>query len=182
VGARCSDGWRVDEHGLKRCAIRRTRDLRRVNMNKLTAIVSVLVASVVGAHAAGDVWLTDFAKAKAQAAERKVPILADFSGSDWCGWCKKLDREVFSQEDFLKFASANYVLFIADFPSQKKLPKDVADQNKMLAEQFHVEGFPTVLVLNAEGKELARTGYQPGGTAKYIEHLKSLVKPAAKVK
>jgi len=127
------------------------------------------------ASATPEGWETDFAKAKAKAAEKNIPILADFSGSDWCGWCQKLDREVFGKEEFKKFAEQSVVLFVADFPMKSKLPEAQAKQNKELADKFKVEGFPTVLLLDKDGKELARTGYKPGGPEEYVKHLKALI-------
>lgn len=119
------------------------------------------------------VWLTSFETAKAEAAKHKVPILVDFSGSDWCGWCMKLDREVFSKPAFKDYAATNLVLLLVDFPRRKSVPDKLSKQNTMLAERYDVQGFPTVLLLDSEGKELARTGYQPGGAERYVEYLKS---------
>ena len=126
-------------------------------------------------------WLTDFAKAQKAAAEKNLPILVDFSGSDWCGWCIKLEKEVLSQKEFQDFAKDSVILFVADFPRQKKQSDEVKKQNDALAKKYGIEGFPTVLLLGADGKELARTGYQPGGAVAYVEHLKGLLKarPAA---
>ncbi len=120
-------------------------------------------------------WEESFSDAKKAAAERGVPILADFSGSDWCGWCIKLDREVFSDKTFTDFAAANLVLFMADFPRRKAQSTSLKEQNRKLADEYRVEGFPTVLLLDATGKELARTGYRPGGAEKYVQHLKGLI-------
>jgi thioredoxin-related protein len=139
-------------------------------------ILIYMLAGLVSAQAGGDGWLTDFEAAKKAAADRGVPILADFSGSDWCGWCIKLDKEVFSKEAFKTFAKDNVVLFLADFPARKEQPEALARQNKALASQYGVEGFPTVLLLDAEGKLKARTGYQRGGAEKYVEHLKELIR------
>lgn len=125
-------------------------------------------------------WITDFEAAKKQAAEQKRPILADFSGSDWCGWCIRLDKEVFSQKAFQDYAATNLVLFLADFPARKPQPETLAAQNKKLAAQYGIEGYPTVLLLDASGKELARTGYQRGGAEAYVEHVKGLVKTREK--
>lgn len=132
-----------------------------------------LVAALSSFAAEG--WLDDFAAAKKQAAEKGVPILVNFSGSDWCGWCIRLEREVFGEAEFKKYAEENLVLFIADFPRRKELPEVTAKQNRDLAEKSGVRGFPTILLLDAEGKELARTGYQPGGPDAYVTHLKELL-------
>lgn len=120
-------------------------------------------------------WTTSMEAAKAEAVARKVPILVDFSGSDWCGWCIRLEKEVFSQPAFKEFAKGNLVLLLVDFPRRVQQTAEVKMANRKLAEEFGVEGFPTVLLLNAEGRELARTGYKAGGAAAYVEHLKSLL-------
>ena len=142
-----------------------------------TILLGLMLAGLFGFSAlAGEEWLTDFNKAKKEAAEKNLPILADFSGSDWCGWCIKLDKEVFSQKEFKAFAKDRVVLFLADFPREKELAADVKAQNEQLRKAYGVEGFPTVLLLDAGGKVIARTGYRKGGAGAYVEHLKDLLK------
>jgi protein disulfide-isomerase len=144
-----------------------------------TGRVCVLAAALIGmalaARASGDNWLTNFEAAKKLAAEKGRPILADFSGSDWCGWCIKLDQEVFSQAEFQAYATNNLVLFLADFPARKPQADDVKQQNAGLQQKYNIQGYPTVLLLDAEGKVLAQTGYQQGGAAAYVEHVKKLL-------
>lgn len=133
-------------------------------------------SSVAVAANAESQWGTSFEAAKKVSAERGIPILADFSGSDWCGWCIKLEKEVFSKAAFKDYAKTNVVLLLVDFPRRKTLGTELKSQNQKLAQTYGIEGFPTVLLLDSTGKELARTGYQPGGAEKYVEHLKSLLK------
>lgn len=128
----------------------------------------------------GAAWLTSMPDAQKAALEKKVPILVDFSGSDWCGWCVKLDKEVFSKAEFQRFAKDKLVLLLIDFPRRKALTAEQSKANKELAERYGVQGFPTVLLLDAAGKELARTGYQPGGAAAYVKHLEELLKESVK--
>lgn len=149
-----------------------------MNKAKLALLAMVMMVSLSAANAA-EGWLTDFEAAKKVASERKLPILANFAGSDWCGWCIRLDREVFSKKEFQEYAGKNVVLFLADFPSRKKQPAKTKSQNKVLAEKYKVRGFPTVLLMDAKGNVLARTGYQKGGPQKYVKHLKSLIKEAS---
>lgn len=133
--------------------------------------------SAGGEHAkpaAKAAWLDDFEAAKALAKETGRLILADFSGSDWCGWCIKLDQEVFRQPAFQTYAAENLVLFLADFPRGHKLPETTVKQNEALMGRYQVEGFPTVLLLSADGKVVGRTGYQKGGAESYIQHLQEL--------
>ena len=140
-----------------------------------TLVTGTMLFSMSLSSVAGDKWETDFEKAKAEAVRRNVPILVNFSGSDWCGWCIRLDGEVFSKDGFKAFAKGNLVLFQADFPMKKKLPEQISKQNKALAEKYGVKGYPTVLLLDKKGKLLARTGYQPGGAKKYVKHIKELI-------
>ena len=142
----------------------------------VTALAAVLFCTGLAAQAAGDGWLTDFEKAKNLAAEKGLPILADFSGSDWCGWCKKLDKEVFSQKAFRDYAKGNVVLFLADFPQSKTQSEAVVKQNQKLAKLYAVRGYPTVLVLDKGGKVLGKTGYRRGGAEAYVTYLKTVIK------
>jgi len=142
----------------------------------LAAVFAAGVAAVCQAE--GDGWMSDMEAAKKTAAEKNRPILVDFSGSDWCGWCMKLDKEVFSTEQFKKFAADNLVLVLADFPRRKEQSAEQRKANDALAEKYNIEGFPTVLLLDASGRELARTGYRPGGAEAYVKHLKELVEKA----
>jgi len=146
-------------------------------MNKYLIAAIVTAWALSGACAwADEGWGTDFENAKKQASDSKKPIIAVFMGSDWCPWCMKLDKEILSQEEFTKYARDNMVRFLADFPRKQKQPEELSKQNKSLAEKYEIEGFPTVLLLNADGKEIARTGYRQGGAAKYMEHIKTLIK------
>ena len=105
-------------------------------------------------------WLTDFKQAQEQAKADKKLVLVDFTGSDWCGWCIKLDREVFSTPEFKEYASKNLVLMEADFPRGKDLPKEVRSKNERLAQDLGIQGFPTLVVFDSEGKKIAEFGYE----------------------
>lgn len=121
-------------------------------------------------------WETDMEVAKKRAKDEKKEILVDFTGSDWCGWCIKLKKEVFDKPEFQEYAKKHLVMLELDFPRKKELPAKEKEQNEKLSQEFQVEGFPTILLLKASGKEIGRTGYQEGGPVKYIEHLKELKK------
>ena len=139
-------------------------------------IASVLAVTV----AAADLWETDFAKAQETARKTNRYLLLDFSGSDWCGWCIRLDREVFSQDAFKKYAAENLVCVLLDFPRSKQLDQQLREQNEKLRKKFHVTGFPTVIILSPTGDKVAETGYQPGGAEKYVEHLGGFIDPHRK--
>ena len=132
-----------------------------------------------GAAAAGPVvkgWTEDLDKAMKYAAATKRPIVLDFTGSDWCGWCIKLHDEVFSKDAFKDYADKNLVLAAIDFPRNKKLPDDIKARNSKLAAKYGVRGFPTIVILDSTGtKELGRTGYVRGGPDAFIAAVKKII-------
>lgn len=126
--------------------------------------------------AAGDGWMTDFEAAKKKAADENKVLLVDFTGSDWCGWCIKLNDEVFKHDSFKQGVAEKFVLVELDFPRDKsKISEALQIQNKALAGKYSVRGYPTILLLDAEGRPFAQTGYQAGGPDKYLAHLDSLL-------
>ncbi|MEG2075937.1 MAG: thioredoxin family protein, partial [Victivallaceae bacterium] len=118
----------------------------------------------------------DFELAKSQAKINNKPILLSFSGSDWCGWCIKLDNEVFSKPEFQKWSKENVILVNVDFPRRSPLSKELKQQNEALAAKYGVNGFPTVLLIDADGKVLGQTGYRRGGAEAYTAYLTELLK------
>jgi protein disulfide-isomerase len=120
-------------------------------------------------------WTENWDQAMAAAKEMERPVLVNFTGSDWCSWCIRLKDEVFSKPEFKEYAAANLVLLTLDFPRRLAQSEQLKAQNEMLLKQFGIQGFPTIVLVNSEGKELNRTGYQQGGAAKYVEHLQELL-------
>jgi len=104
---------------------------------------------------AAEGWLTDLDEAKKVAAKENKAILVDFTGSDWCGWCIRLREEVFDKPEF-KEASKDFVLVELDFPRTKKLPEGQKEKNQALSKKFNVRGFPTILLMTAEGQPSPR--------------------------
>jgi len=139
----------------------------------VAAAVCVLPLSSARAEAN---WSTDFAKAQAQAKAEDKLLLLDFTGSDWCGWCRVLRKEVFSQPEFEEYAKKNLVLMTVDFPRAKPLSVEVRRQNQSLAQKFEIRGFPTIVILNGDGKLIGLLGYVPGGPAAFIRELKQIPK------
>jgi thioredoxin-related protein len=121
------------------------------------------------------VWHTDPAKAFKVAKKTKRPVFINFTGSDWCHWCHKLDGEVFSKLSFAAYATKKLVLLEIDFPRKTKLPAAIEKRNMEFARKYHVEGFPTVLLTDHTGKEFARTGYKKGGLKVYTKHVDQLL-------
>lgn len=127
------------------------------------------------AHARAE-WLTDYPKAQQEAKTSHKLVLLNFTGSDWCGWCIRLDREVFSRPEFKDYASKNLVLVEADFPRGKAQDASLKRQNEELATQYQVIGFPTIVVLNGDGRKIGELGYMPGGPGAFIAELEKLRK------
>ena len=133
-------------------------------------------------------WHTDLQKAISLSQKDKKPMMLFFTGSDWCGWCHKLQKEVFYQEDFVKWAKDNVVLVEVDFPSRtgeayKKQTDETRQQNNLLQQQFSVRGYPTVWFVKPEktkeGKvnlaQLGQTGYVAGGAQNWINGAVSII-------
>lgn len=141
----------------------------------LASVTLALTASF--ATAAGQEWMTDFSAAKEKAEKENKTLVVDFTGSDWCGWCIKLDEEVFAHEAFKKGVEEKFVLVELDFPQDKsKVSEAIQKQNAELQEKYQVRGFPTILLMDAKGLPFAQTGYQAGGPEKYVAHLNELNK------
>ena len=119
-------------------------------------------------------WRTDYRAALTEAKEQNRHVFLFFTGSDWCGWCKRLNREILSTPEFAKYASEKLVLVEIDFPRQKAQSADLKKQNATLQHIFQIEGYPTVIVLDKAGKAVGRLGYQEGGPAPFIKELKRL--------
>lgn len=107
---------------------------------------AALVAPALGAE-----WLTDFDAAKARAAKEGKAVLIDFTGSDWCGYCIKLRRDVFDKENFADYAKDKFILLEIDQPRKAKMDPAQLAANRKLAESYGVDGYPTVLVVDSEG-------------------------------
>jgi thioredoxin-related protein len=140
------------------------------------AAIPALILTFSPSLRAGEGWGSNFEEAKAAASRDQKDILMDFTGSDWCSWCMKLQKEVFTKESFKQEAPKHFVLLELDFPQQKELPKELKAQNEKLQETYAIEGFPTILLADAKGRPYAKTGYQPGGPESYNDHLASLRK------
>jgi uncharacterized protein YyaL (SSP411 family) len=139
----------------------------------------VLAAPLVKAqNAPSPTWQASLPAALAEAKATQKPVLAVFSGSDWCKPCMMLKQEVFDQPEFIGFAKDRFVLARFDFPRNKKnqLPAEQTKLNEQAAAQLNKEGaFPAVVLLSPEGKVLARTGYRPGGATAYDAYLQQLL-------
>lgn len=146
-------------------------------MNKKTLLATLSILALGANFATAKTgWTDDYKKGLEKAKTEKKVALLDFTGSDWCGWCIKLDEEVFSKKPFKDYAKENLVLVELDFPQTKRLPKKQQEQNEELAKKFNVKGYPTVVVVDGDGQEIGRLGYMEGGPDAFIAKLNSITK------
>ncbi|MCA9002492.1 MAG: thioredoxin family protein, partial [Planctomycetes bacterium] len=124
----------------------------------------------------GAVWMDDFDAAVKVAKEQNKHLLVDFTGSDWCGWCIKLHKEVFAHESWESAATQEYVLVALDFPQGEEAKAKVPnpERNRELAGKYGVGGYPTILLMTADGDVFGETGYQAGGPEAYLKHMAEL--------
>lgn len=122
----------------------------------------------------GGVWITDYRAALATAKEQNRHVFLLFTGSDWCPWCKKLQAEILATAEFKRYAQQKLILVEVDFPRDKSQPSALKRQNAALQTKFQIGGYPSVVVLDAEGREVGRLGYMDGGPKPFLEQLKSL--------
>ena len=113
-------------------------------------------------------WLTNLDDALKEAKKSDKAVLVNFTGSDWCGWCIRLKKEVFSQDEFKDWAKKNVVLLEADFPRRKPTLGDAREIKKRVGGD--VRGYPTILFLDAEGKVKGKSGYMRGGPANWVKN------------
>lgn len=138
-------------------------------MKSLGTVLALLTLALSGTTLSAANWITDLNAAKEQAARENKAVLVNFTGSDWCGWCIKLKKEVFSQPEFDSYALKNLVLVEIDFPKRKALPKELQRANAALADKMKIGGYPTLVYLNSKGVEIGRGGYQPGGPRPFVK-------------
>ncbi|MDE0961101.1 MAG: thioredoxin family protein [Planctomycetota bacterium] len=129
-------------------------------------------------------WVLDIEAAKEMARKEGKDILINFTGSDWCGWCKKLEGEVFSLPAFHESAGKQYVYLYLDFPRSEEAKAKVVDEvlNGKSRDEMGVNGFPTIILADHQMRPYAKTGYQAGGPEKYLEHIVELRAKGDKIK
>ena len=128
----------------------------------------MLLAALAPAWAAE--WMNDLEAAKARAAAENKAVLVDFTGSDWCGWCIRLRQQVLDTPAFEAYAKDKFVLMEVDVPQNPKFDKNLLARNQKLCEQYGVEGFPTILVLNPKGDVV-------GGVGGFVPTVDAISKP-----
>ncbi|MEO8252743.1 MAG: thioredoxin family protein [Flavobacterium sp.] len=143
---------------------------------KKIVILAFLIIGTFAVEAQELKWHTDVKEAIATGAKEKKPLLLFFTGSDWCGWCIRLQKEVFVTPEFTKWAKEKVVLVELDFPRSVPQSSELKMQNKGMEHAFSIQGYPTVWLATAEFKEgkpsfggLGKTGYVPGGPEAWLQ-------------
>lgn len=161
-------------------------------MKKISTFLAFLLIASFGVAqekytAENEGWLVDLEEAYQISQKTGKPIMANFTGSDWCGWCKRLTANVFSKPEFKKWADNNVVLLELDFPRRKQIPNEIRQQNYSLQQAFKVRGYPTVWVFNIEKnandefsiEALGQTGYTPT-VQEFTSGVDQMIKRSAK--
>ena len=158
------------------------------NMGRIAGMLAAcgLIGLFAGcsAEGAGDetgrlTWSTDLPKALAQAKTEKKAVLMDFTGSDWCPPCKALHKNVLVSKEFEDYAETKLVLVVVDFPKSKPQSDELKKTNEALSEKFGIEGYPTLILLDADGKQLKKdVGYGGAKPAEIIEGIEKARKGA----
>ena len=146
-------------------------------MKKTIILLLVLSAVLIscGKKGASDTltWETNLEKALQDAKAENKAVLVNFTGSDWCIWCQRLSKEVFSKSEFEDYAEDNLILVKIDFPQNIEQSAETKTYNYHLAQKFGVEGYPTIFLLKSNGSVALKTGYLPGGPVNYVNQLQS---------
>lgn len=151
-------------------------------MKNLIAILTIALSATHFSQTSTPVWYNDISKASEISVVENKPMMLFFTGSDWCGWCMKLQREVFNTETFTTWSKECVVLVEIDFPKLKEQPDSIREQNNMLQKQFQIQGYPTVWFVSVTKlddkytiKPLDQTGYLKGGPSLWIETANSII-------
>lgn len=121
-------------------------------------------------------WTTDYKAALNKAKTENKDILIDFTGSDWCGWCIKLHKQVLDKPEFTEYAKKNLILLYLDYPRNKAQSTGLKAQNDTLAKKYAIKSFPTIMILNPEGKKIGKLGYIKGGPKAFIKAIEKISK------
>jgi protein disulfide-isomerase len=145
-------------------------------MKKVITILAILL--IAGSASALDIytWNTNLEAAQAVAEVEGKHLFVYFAGSDWCGWCDRFHNEVLTTSRFESYLDESFVPVLIDFPRGIEQTEQLKADNQVVARRMGIEGFPTVVLMDAEGKELGRLGYLPGGPNNYISEVRSIIR------
>lgn len=120
-------------------------------------------------------WKTDYQEALQQSSSTGKPVLLFFTGSDWCPYCIKLDREVMETDEFAQLVGNRFIFVMVDDPQNKSLPPDQYASVKRLQQKYDIQGLPAVIIIDSTERKLGSTGYKPGGPKPYAKSLLNMV-------
>lgn len=138
-------------------------------------LLLLITAIGIPALAHADAWHTNYNRALSRAKAEQKPVLMYFTGSDFCGYCKKLDREALDQRAFQAYAAQNLVLLKLDYPARKPQPRHEREQNQILKMRYRVSGFPTLILLKPGGKIAGEIVYTRGGPRPLISQIERTI-------
>lgn len=154
------------------------KNLFKINLLLIAMFFTSSAYSQEAYTAENEGWLVDIEEAYQLSKKTGKPILANFTGSDWCGWCKKLTKSVFIHDEFKQWAEKNVVLLELDYPKRKQLPTNIKQQNRSLQQAFGIRGYPTIYVFdldkNSNG-EFAIDAYGKTGYTKTVKEFTNTV-------
>ena len=154
------------------------RNLIAAGVVSAAAIVATAATAAEVAEKGAELgkWTSDAPAAQELAKTTGKPLFIQFTGSDWCGWCKLMDGKVFSTTEWADYAKDNLVLLYIDFPRGKKQSDALKEQNDKLSEQYGIGGFPTYIILDAQGKQIGQLGASQDATAQgFIDEVKDVL-------
>ena len=151
-------------------------------MKKIALTLFLVLGSLTIQAQEGQAWHTDLKKAVEISKNEQKPLFLFFTGSDWCGWCMRLQNEVFKTPEFTAWAKDHAVLVELDFPRRTPQSDEIKAQNNQMQQMFQVAGYPTVWFVKPTDKDgkinfeqLGSTGYVAGGPSKWIEGANAIV-------
>lgn len=145
-------------------------------MKRLSLLIAFCLATLVsGIEASSIQWMTNYDQALQAGKQSSKPLVLLFTGSDWCTWCIKLEKESLDTSEFADAAGDKFIFVKLDFPRSTLSNVGTSSQNNALRERFKVMGFPTVVIVDpVADKKIASTGYKAGGGRQYAQHLLNL--------
>lgn len=149
--------------------------MKRFLMTSLLLLLASLSLSAADGHSSRIKWLTNYDEALQLSSKSTKPIILFFTGSDWCSWCIKLENEALGTQEFADVAEDKFIFVKLDFPLNRQSPQDLSTQNKHLQKQFGVNGFPSIVIIDANQKQIGTAGYRQGGGKQYALYLLKLV-------
>lgn len=147
--------------------------MRALTSNLLLITLTLGFANLSAEKYPPEGWVTNIFQAVSQAEKENKRILINFTGSDWCIYCVRLEENIFSKKEFKEYAEKELVRVFIDFPRRKQLDEYQLNHNEALKMGFGVDGYPRIVVLEPDLQLGLITGYRDISPKEYVEHLKN---------